>query len=260
MASETHETDDGRGEGGRPSGDDDRLRRIVERNPSRLGVGRAGPRPRTETLLEFRADHGIARDAVFSRVSEDLIEELGLYRVRSLVADTDEYLARPDRGREISGETERELREGCELEPEVQIVVCDGLSATAIEANLPDLLPALLDGLRDRGISVGTPVFVEYGRVDVMDAVGETLGAEACVNLIGERPGLATAESLSAYFVYGPERGKPTAKKSVISNVHSGGLPAVEAGAAIADLLAEMLEQRASGLDLGGDDREFQKG
>lgn len=242
---------------GKDDEDTDALERITSRSPARLGVGRAGPRPRTETLLEFRADHATARDAVLTRVDGELIEELGLVRVQSLASDKEEFLARPDRGREISEETANELRERCERAPQVQIVVSDGLSSTAIEANLPDLLPVLLEELEDRGLDVGTPVFVEYGRVDVMDAVGEELGAESCVILIGERPGLATAESLSAYFVYGPERGTPTSRKSVVSNVHAGGLPPVEAGAQIADLLAEMCERRASGLELREDDREF---
>ncbi|MWV65371.1 ethanolamine ammonia-lyase subunit EutC [Halorubrum sp. JWXQ-INN 858] len=235
------------------------LDRIVSRSPSRLGVGRAGPRPTTETLLRFREDHGIARDAVTSRVDEAVLASLDLLTIATLVESHEQFLARPDLGREISAETADYLREHCRMEPQVQVLVSDGLSSTAVEANLPDLLPALLDGLAARDLDVGTPVFVEHGRVDVMDAIGEELDADCCVILIGERPGLRTAESLSAYLVYGPERGTPTARKSVISNIHDGGLPASEAGAAIADLIAEMCEREASGLDLREGDRDFQK-
>jgi ethanolamine ammonia-lyase small subunit len=237
--------------------DPDLLERITDRNPSRLGVGRAGSRPRTDTLLEFRADHGVARDAVLTSVDEGFIEEMGLVKIGTLIEDTEEYLARPDRGREISAETAEYLREHCEEGPEIQLVVADGLSSSAVEANVPDLLPILLDGLADRDLRVGTPVFVEYGRVDVMDAIGEELDADCCVILIGERPGLASAESLSAYLVYGPERSGPTAKKSVVSNIHRGGLPPVEAGAQLVDLIAEMCERERSGIDLREDDREF---
>jgi ethanolamine ammonia-lyase small subunit len=240
--------------------DANELERIVSRSPSRLGVGRAGPRPRTETVLTFQADHGRARDAVLTTVDDALVEDLGLLKIRTLVEDKDQYLARPDLGADISEETAESLREHGQQHSQIQVIVSDGLSSTAIEANVPDLLPALVDELDARGLSVGTPVFVEFGRVDVMDAIGEELDADCCVNLIGERPGLRTAESLSAYMVYGPERGAPTAKKSVISNIHSGGLPPVEAGAKIADMLAEMVEQEASGLDLTEGDREFQKG
>ncbi len=238
---------------------DEVLDRIAERNPSRLGVGRAGSRPRTPTLLEFRSDHGVARDAVHSHVSDELIETMELFAVQTLVEDKDEYLARPDKGREISEATAELLRDSCQRAPQVQLIVADGLSSTAVERNIPDLLPILTDGLDQRGLDVGTPVFVTYGRVDVMDAIGEEIDAECCVILIGERPGLATAESLSAYMVYGPERGTPTAKKTVISNIHDGGLPPVEAGAEIADLVDEMCDKQASGLDLTSADREFAK-
>ncbi|WP_247003794.1 ethanolamine ammonia-lyase subunit EutC [Halosolutus gelatinilyticus] len=237
--------------------DEEALRRIVDRTPTRLGVGRAGPRPTTDALLEFRADHGTARDAVLSHVDDGVIDDLGLVRLRTRVADKDQYLARPDLGRELAPESVETLREECASAPEVQIVVSDGLSSTAVETNVPELLPVLQAGLADRDVQVGTPVFVEYGRVDVMDAIGEELDADCCVNLVGERPGLRSAESLSAYLVYGPERGAPTAKKSVISNVHDGGLPPIEAGAELVDLLVEMLEREASGIDLQEADREF---
>ena len=235
----------------------DALERIAARNPTRLGVGRAGPRPRTDDLLTFRADHAVARDAVQSRVDPTLLEELDLLSLQSEVSDGDQYRARPDLGRDLADESLERLQSECRRAPQVQLVVSDGLSSTAVEANVPDLLPMLRDGLERRDIEVGTDVFVEYGRVDVMDAIGEELEAESALILIGERPGLATAESLSAYFVYGPERGTPTARKSVVSNIHDGGVPPVEAGAQLVDLLEEMLEKEASGLDLRTNDREL---
>ena len=251
---------DAHGSGGiRNPRDGEVLTRLIERNQSRLGVGRAGPRPTTEELLRFRGDHGRARDAVLTTVDEALVTQLGLVTVRTLVTEKDEYLARPDLGREISEEAADSLRKRCRIGPQVQVIASDGLSSTAIETNLPDLLPSLMDGLAGHGLDVGTPVFVEFGRVDVMDAIGGDLEAECCVILIGERPGLGSADSLSAYMVYGPERGAPTAKKSVISNIHRNGLPPVEAGATIADRIAEMCEKRASGLELSEEDRTFQK-
>ena len=237
--------------------DTDALERIATRTPSRLGVGRVGPRPRTSTLVTFRSDHGKARDAVLTHVEDEVIEGLDLVKIRTQVESKEQYLTRPDLGRDISAETAEYLRKHCQQNPQVQLIVADGLSSTAIESNVPELLPICVDGLNDHGLTVGTPVFVEYGRVDVMDAIGEEIGADCCVILIGERPGLATAESLSTYLVYGPERGTPTSKKSVISNIHAGGLPPVEAGAEIADLVAEMCEKERSGLDLREDDREF---
>lgn len=236
----------------------DEMGKVRINTTARLGVGRAGHRPRTETLLDFRDDHGTARDAVLTKVDETLIADREFAKIETLVANKEEYLARPDRAREISEETTVRLREECEHDPQVQLIVSDGLSSTAVEKNVPELLPILFDGLEAHGLGVGTLVFVEYGRVDVMDAIGEDLGASCCVNLIGERPGLATAESLSAYLVYDPKRGTPTSKKSVISNIHSSGLAPVEAGAEIAALVSEMCEKRASGISLREDDREFQ--
>jgi ethanolamine ammonia-lyase small subunit len=243
-------TGDAAGNVDRPT-DGQLLERLAERHPSRVGVGRAGPRPRTQTLLDFRADHGEARDAVTTHVDDDVVNRLGLVAVRSQAKSKEEFLADPEKGRDVPDEAVERLRELCPVGVDVQIVVSDGLSSTAVEANVPELLPALVDGLDACGLDVGTPVFVEYGRVDVMDAVGETLDAECCVNLIGERPGLATNESLSAYFVYGPERGKSTAKKSVISNIHRDGLPPVEAGAEVAAVLEEIHEAERSGVDRG---------
>ncbi|QCJ48455.1 ethanolamine ammonia-lyase subunit EutC [Haloprofundus sp. MHR1] len=241
---------DSRQPGERGPTDEEALERIVDASPSRLGVGRSGTRPRTSSMLSFRADHARARDAVLTKVSDEMVDEVDLTPIQSRVTDQDEYLARPDLGRQISDETKARIRDECTLDPDVQILVCDGLSSTAVEANVPDLLPMLADGLEEHGFKVGTPLFVKFGRVDVMDTIGETLGATSVVNLIGERPGLNTAESLSAYLVYDPDPEKPTAKKSVISNIHADGLPAVEAGAQIIALVERMHEQQGSGIDL----------
>lgn len=257
MSNDDHSAADEQTPGIKRPEDPDALKRIVARTLSRLGVGRAGPRPHTSTLVTFRSDHGKARDAVLTRVEDEVIEELDLVKIRTRVEDKEEYLTRPDLGRDISEETAEYLREHCKQNPQVQIIVADGLSSTAIEANIPELLQICIDGMADRGLDIGTPLFVEYGRVDVMDAIGEELNADCCIILIGERPGLATAESLSAYMVYSPERSTPTSKKSVISNIHANGLPPIEAGAEIADLVAEICEKERSGPDLGEDDREF---
>lgn len=68
--------------------------------------------------------------------------------------------------------------------------------------------------------------------------------------LVGERPGLVTAESMSAYIAYKPTVGMPEARRTVISNIHKGGTPAVEAGAYIAEIIKKMLDKKKSGIDL----------
>jgi len=218
--------------------------------PARIGIWRAGPRYKTETLLRFRADHAAAQDAVFTEVSEEFLNKLGLFTVKTKCVDKDEYLTRPDLGSILDDESVKILKEKCIMNPQVQIYVSDGLSSTAIEANTADILPVIIQGLENYGIKVGTPFFLKFGRVPSMDHVSEILGADVTCVLIGERPGLVTAESMSAYIAYKAKIGMPEAKRNVVSNIHNGGTPAVEAGAHIADLIKLMLDRKASGLDL----------
>lgn len=216
--------------------------------PARLGVGRCGPRPLTRELLLFREDHAAAQDAVFLRVNPDLIERLGLLHLKTKVLDINVHLTRPDLGRRLDEESEIILRSQAVMAPQVQLIVSDGLSSTAVEANVPELLPFLQKELPKKGLKVGTPLFVEFGRVGVMDHIGEILQAESAILLIGERPGLATAESLSAYLEYEPRLGKTDADRIVISNIHKQGLPPAEAGAQILELIQEILAAKKSGV------------
>jgi len=217
---------------------------------ARIGVWRAGPRPLTETLLRFRADHAVAQDSVMGEITEEDAAKYKMVYIKSACRDKDEYLTRPDLGRVLDDESVRKLEKECEKKPQVQIVVADGLSSKAMEANIPDLFPALLQGLQSMGIKVGTPVMAKYSRVGLMDSVGEVIKPDVCINLIGERPGLGTAESMSAYIVYNPRAGVIESERTVISNIHKGGTPAVEAGAHIATLVKKILDAKASGVNL----------
>lgn len=217
---------------------------------ARIGVWRAGPRPLTETLLRFRADHAVAQDSVMGEISEEDAAKYKMVYVKSACKDKDEYLTRPELGRVLDEESLKKIEKECEKKPQVQILVADGLSSKAMEANLPDLYPAMLQGLQSMGIKVGTPIMAKYARVGLMDSIGEAIKPEVCINLIGERPGLGTAESMSAYIVYNPRAGVIESERTVISNIHKGGTPAVEAGAAIATLIKKILDAKASGVNL----------
>lgn len=217
---------------------------------ARIGVWRAGPRPLTETLLRFRADHAVAQDSVMGEISEEDAAKYKMVYVKSACKDKDEYLTRPELGRVLDEESLKKMEKECEKKPQVQIVVADGLSSKAMEANLPDLYPAMLQGLQSMGIRVGTPIMAKYARVGLMDSIGEAIKPDVCINLIGERPGLGTAESMSAYIVYNPRAGVIESERTVISNIHKGGTPAVEAGAAIATLIKKILDAKASGVNL----------
>ncbi|QXM06522.1 ethanolamine ammonia-lyase subunit EutC [Crassaminicella indica] len=218
--------------------------------PARIGVGRAGVRYKTDTMLRFRADHAAAQDAVFTDVSDDFINELKLFSVKTKCKDKDEFLTRPDLGKQFDEDQIGIIKDKCNKKPQVQIYVSDGLSSTAIEANVKDVLPAIMQGLESYGISVGTPFFVKYGRVGAMDEISEALDADVTCVLIGERPGLITAESMSAYIAYKATIGMPESRRNVISNIHKGGTPPVEAGAHIAEVIKIMLDKKISGVEL----------
>ncbi|HGM3775136.1 TPA: ethanolamine ammonia-lyase subunit EutC [Clostridioides difficile] len=220
------------------------------KTPARLGIGRAGTRYKTETVLRFRADHAAAQDAVFSYVDEEFIKENNMFAVETLCKDKDEYLTRPDLGRKFSPETINSIKSKFGTNQKVLILVGDGLSSAAIEANLKDCVPAIKQGLKMYGIDSSEILFVKHCRVGAMDHLGEELGCEVICMLVGERPGLVTAESMSAYIAYKPYIGMAEAKRTVISNIHKGGTTAVEAGAHIAELIKTMLDKKASGIDL----------
>lgn len=226
------------------------LLKMKTNTPARIGVWRAGPRYKTETMLRFRADHAAAQDAVFTDVSQDFLDKMDIFSVKTKCIDKDHYLTRPDLGRILDDDAVEILKGKCVKAPQVQIYVSDGLSSTAIEANVLDILPVIMQGLKNYGIKVGTPFFLKYGRVPAMDHVSEILEAEVTCVLIGERPGLVTAESMSAYIAYKAVVGMPEARRTVVSNIHRGGTPAVEAGAHIAEIIKLMLDKKASGLEL----------
>lgn len=223
---------------------------LKQNAPCRLGIGKAGARYKTDPQLQFRAAHSAAQDAVFNDVDESMVEGLGLFIVSTQCENKDVYLTRPDLGRKLSPEAVATIKEKAKKNPTVQIYVSDGLSSAAVAANIPDLLPAILQGLQNYKIDVGTPFFVKYGRVGVMDEISELTGADVTCTLIGERPGLITAESMSAYIAYKATVGMPEARRTVVSNIHRNGTIPAEAGAHIADIIKIMLEKKASGTDL----------
>lgn len=230
--------------------DPEALRRMMGRTTARIGVGRAGSRLKTQTMLALRADHAQARDAVFADVDQKVLDEAGLFTVQTMCQEKDTYITRPDLGRKLSPEAIETLRQKCIPNPDVQIYAADGLSSTAIEANLNKILPVITESLTRMGLKVGTPFYLRFGRVGSQEHVAETLGAKVVCTLIGERPGLATAESMSAYIAYNAFVGMPESKRTVVSNIHKNGTAAVEAGAYVAEVIAKILEQKASGVDL----------
>ncbi len=224
--------------------------RLKERTPARLGSGRAGPRYKTLTMLRFRADHAAAQDAVFSQVPEGYAKEHDFLPVQTCCESKDMYLTRPDLGRRFPEATQKVLKEVLQPGAKVQLVVGDGLSSAAIMANAVDCLEAIQEGLKAKGISVGKVPFVRYCRVGAGDAIGDITGCEVVCMLVGERPGLVTDKSMSCYITYKPHTGVSESSRTVVSNIHSQGTPAVEAGAHVANLIGKILEKKVSGVGL----------
>jgi ethanolamine ammonia-lyase small subunit len=231
-------------------GSDSLVEAVRARTPARLLVGQSGSAYRTETQLGLRLDHAAARDAVHAELDRDLLDRLHLVEVQTRASSKSEFLLRPDLGRRLSDDAIATLRAECPLATDLQILVGDGLSATAVSAQVPGLLPLLLDGASERGWRVGRPFAVRYCRVGVLNDVGDILAPAVAVLLIGERPGLATAESLSAYLAYRPRAGDTDAQRNLISNIHGRGIGHDEAARRILALADTMIRLKMSGVDV----------
>jgi ethanolamine ammonia-lyase small subunit len=232
----------------------DVMQAIRARTPARILVGRAGPAYRTATALELRHDHAAAVDAVHAEL--DLVRDLGdecvrrwgLFEVRTRARDKAEYLMRPDLGRRLDDAAREAVARQCPPSADVQVVVGDGLSVAAVARQVPALLPLLEAETKRRGWTFGRPFAVRYCRVGVLNDVGELLDPSVVVLLIGERPGLATAESLSAYLAYRPRPGHTDAQRNLISNVHARGVTPEAAAPRILALADKMRQMQASGV------------
>ncbi|MGN1003268.1 MAG: ethanolamine ammonia-lyase subunit EutC [Oscillospiraceae bacterium] len=240
--------------------DPDRLRALMEATPARVGIGHAGARCRTRAMLRFLADHAAASDAVFNEVPEEVIRGLDVLAVRTQCRTKQEMLKRPDWGRLFDEDTQRTLREHCRSHVDVQIYFGDGLCSPAVGANVPDLFAAMKAGLEGEGISVGTPFFVRYCRVNTARTIGPLLDAQVVCVLIGERPGLLTAESMSAYIAYRPRPEMQESEYTVVSNISRHGIPPVEAAAYIVEQIREILRLKCSGVAFSEERRRAQEG
>lgn len=230
------------------------LERLRARTPARVLAGRAGAAYRTLTWLELRRDHAAARDAV--RAELDLARDLGtsfiaqwrLFEVCTLARSKEQFLLHPELGRSLHDSARAEIAQRCIPGPHLQPVIADGLSSAAVRTQVPALLPLLAAQAERHGWCFGQPFVIRYGRVGVLNDIGELLDPSVAVLLIGERPGLATAESLSAYMAYQPRAGHDDSRRNLISNIHARGVPPEQAAERIARLAAQMIQLATSGI------------
>jgi ethanolamine ammonia-lyase small subunit len=228
------------------------LRAMIASTTARIGVGRAGPRYNTASLLLFQGDHAVTQDALYRDVDQKLLNDCTLFTVQTkITGGKQEYLLRPDLGRLLNDDAKRIINEKCQKNVNIQLCVGDGLSAAAIEANLRQIFPVVRQGVQNAGLTFGTPFFIKYARVGVMNDVGELIKPDVVILLIGERPGLGRAESMSAYMGYKPKYGDTDADRDVVCNIFEyGGTNPLEAGAFVVQLAQKMRKSQASGVKL----------
>ena len=222
--------------------------------PARVLIDRSGPAYRTATQLELQEDLAAARDAVGAELDlerdlgRELVARWSLFEVRTQAGSHAEYLMRPDLGRHFEVAARQEVARCCRVGADLQIAIGDGLSGAAVAKQVPRVLPLLAEQAGERGWTIGTPFFIRYCRVGILNEIGELLDPVVVVLLIGERPGLSTAESLSAYMAYRPRPGHTDAHRNLISNIHARGLPTERAVRRIVALAEEMTRTRTSGV------------
>jgi ethanolamine ammonia-lyase small subunit len=221
--------------------------------PARVLAGRVGTSYRTETQLALREDHAEAVDAVHAELDlyrdlgTEFVERWGLVELHTCARSKAEYLLRPDLGRRLDREAVATLQAEA-ASVDIQVLIGDGLSATAVVAQVPALLPLLSEGSARLNLRFGRPFFLRNCRVGVLNDVGRLLDAAVLVLLIGERPGLATAESLSAYLAYRPRPGQTDAHRNLISNIHARGTSPADASERILRLAMQMIRLKVSGV------------
>lgn len=230
------------------------LRRFTD---ARIALGRAGHALPTQAVMAFQLCHAQARDAVnqavdFSGVAAG-IDALGfdVQHLHSQATDRAVYLQRPDLGRLLAADAQRQLQATAPTLAgyEVVFVIGDGLSAWAVERHALALLAETLARLA--GIRLCPTVFLaQQARVALGDEVGAALQARLVVVLIGERPGLSSPDSLGIYLTYAPQRGRQNAERNCISNVRPEGLGYGAAASALAGLIREALRLQLSGVGL----------
>ncbi|MEZ5856260.1 MAG: ethanolamine ammonia-lyase subunit EutC [Hyphomicrobiaceae bacterium] len=231
--------------------------RLGASTPARIAIGRAGNSTPTREVLSFALAHAQARDAVHAKLDRPelggKLSAMGLtiIEVESRARDRATYLRRPDLARRLHATSrQRLLDHGKDAARDVAIMIADGLSATAVARQVPPLVEALLPLLRQLGLSVGPIVIAEGARVALGDEVGELLAARLIAVLIGERPGLSSADSLSIYLTYAPQVGRTDAERNCISNIRPSGLPPASAATNLAWLIDAALTMKTTGVTL----------
>lgn len=223
---------------------------------ARIAIGRAGHGTPTKDVLDFRLAHSKARDSVWGDVDFTTVRQnlqctgYEVFEIQSKCHSKMDFLLNPDHGRVLNLASENLLKAYPGHRSDVVLIIADGLSANAVHQNGLDFAKNFLHNMKSSGITVGPVILGTYARVALGDAIGAALGARSTVMLIGERPGLASAESLGVYYTYGPGAGKTDANRNCISNIHSMGLSPTGAATMTEHLITTSFRLQLSGVDL----------
>ena len=235
---------------------DELLHGLRQFTAARIGIGRTGTSIPINQSLELKLAHAHARDAVYSELAIDKLSadlkqfELPVLILHSKAAYREQYLQRPDLGRELDEASVAAVKEYSGDKTDVAIIIADGLSATAVNHNTISLLKILIPQLQSSGFKLAPICLVKQGRVAVADHIGMCLKARLAIILIGERPGLSSADSMGAYITYNPKIGLTDESRNCISNIRSHGLTFKIASKKIFYLIQEAFKRKLSGVGL----------
>jgi ethanolamine ammonia-lyase small subunit len=222
---------------------------------ARIAIGRAGTSIPLKQSLEFKLAHAHARDAVYSELDistlTDNLKQFGLpiLHLHSQGGYREQYLQRPDLGRKLSDASKTELQNHTQS-TDIAIIIADGLSATAINTNAVNLLKVLIPMLQSVNLKLADLVLVEQARVAIADEIAHALKAKLSLIIIGERPGLSSADSMGVYLTYNPKPGLTDELRNCISNIRPAGLTCEQASKKIFYLVQEAFKRKLSGVEI----------
>jgi ethanolamine ammonia-lyase small subunit len=235
---------------------DDPLSLLKEFTAARIGIGRTGASIPLKQSLVFKLAHAHARDAVYSELDVDKLSvdlkqfDLPVLQLHSQAAYREQYLQRPDLGRQLNEEFIGQLNDHTVKGIDIVIIIADGLSAAAVNSNAVSLLKILIPQLQFAGLKLAPVCLVKQGRVAIADDIGTHLNARLSLMLIGERPGLSSADSMGAYLTFNPRPGLTDESRNCISNIRPHGLTFKPAAKKIFYLIQEAFRRKLSGVGL----------
>ncbi|MES2279486.1 MAG: ethanolamine ammonia-lyase subunit EutC [Bacteroidota bacterium] len=226
---------------------------------ARIALGRTGCSVPTKQTLDLNMAHAHARDAVYAELAMEMLEQqlqifkLVILHLKSMAGHRAQYLQRPDLGRRLHPTSAEQLPIFGQYPADVAIIIADGLSASGMNAHSLPLLQELIPLLQNSGLTIAPICLVDQGRVAIADDIGSGLKVKLSIILIGERPGLSSADSIGAYLTFNPQPGLTDDARNCISNIRPGGLSFKMAAGKINHLVQEAFRRQLSGVGLKDD-------